>query len=153
MSIIIASRNKSRELTGYEPGKYNVVSILEPDMEAPPEVREHAKAYIKLNFHDIEYERQPYVHPTEEHVRAALDWARDKDDLVVACRAGISRSSAIAYLIQCEREHHPRLATAILVPLKHHPNSMIVKLGSKILKNDAILDEYYKWMQQSVPQW
>jgi predicted protein tyrosine phosphatase len=152
MSIIIASRTKSRELAANEPGKYNIISILEPDMEAPPEVSTHAKAYLPLNFHDIEYARQGYVHPTEQHVEDAIHWARGKDDLVVACRAGISRSSAIAYLIQCE-EHHPRLATAILTPLRHHPNSLIVKLGSKLLKNQDILDEYHRWMQESLPRW
>lgn len=145
MSIIIASRRKSQELALSEPGKYNIISILEPNMEAPIEVSNCSKAYLPLNFHDIEYVLEGYVHPTEQHVQEALDWARNKDDLIVACRAGISRSSAIAYLIQCEREHHPRLATAILT-LRHHPNSLIVKLGSKLLKNPDILDEYYKWM-------
>lgn len=151
--IIIASRPESRRLCDYDPNKYNVVSILEPNMEAPKEVRDHAKEYIPLNFHDIEYERDGYVHPTREHIEAALDWAKDKDDLVVACRAGISRSSAIAYLIQCTREHHPRLATEILTPLRHHPNSMIVKLGAEILKDKAVLDEYHKWMQSNIPKW
>lgn len=151
--IIIASRVESRKLVDYDPHKFNVISILEPNMEPPDEIKKFAKEYIPLNFHDIEYERTPYVHPTEDHVRAALDWGKDRDDLIVACQAGISRSSAIAYLIECGRVAHPRLATAILTPLRHHPNQLIVKLGSKILKNQTILDEYYKWMQASLPRW
>ena len=40
---------------------------------------------------------------------------------------------------------HPRLATTIL-SAKHYPNTLVVKHGAKILKDDRILDEVYKWL-------
>jgi len=151
MSIIIASRRTSRELVQEHPGRFNVVSILEPELlEAPKEIKEFAKDYLPLFFHDIEYKREGFVEPKYEHIEKALAWAEDKDELIVACQAGISRSSAVAYLIQCTREHHPRLALKILKPLKHHPNSLIVNLGADILKNDAIVDEYHNWLSERI---
>lgn len=153
MSIIIASRKTSCDLAREHPGRYNIVSILEPGIEVPMQVWDYAKECLPLHFHDIEYARDGYVHPTEEHVQKALDFASNKDELVVACHAGISRSSAIAYLIQCTKEHHPRLALKILKPFKHHPNSLIVKIGSELLKERAVLDEYYKWLREGVPAW
>lgn len=147
MSIIIASRRLSRELAQENPGRYNIISILEPDVpEAPEEIRNYSNNFLPLVFHDIEYVRDGYSEPKIEHVQEALSWAEGKDELVVACLAGISRSSAIAYLVQCTREYHPRLALKILTPLRHHPNSLIVKLGAEILKNSDIVDEYYRWL-------
>lgn len=147
MSIIIASRNESREIAKNNSKKYNFISILEPDMEVPEEIKEHALNYIVFNFHDIEYIHNGYTHPTEQNVREAIEWGKDKENLIVACRAGRSRSSAIAYLIQCYK-HPPKSAINILGP-RHIPNSLIVKLGAKILNNQDILDEYHQWMAKS----
>jgi len=151
MCIIIASRKTSRELAEEHPGRFNIISILEPEiLEAPKEVREFSKSYIPLFFHDIEYKRHGYVEPKMEHVEKAIAFAEGKDDLIVACHAGISRSSAIAYLVQCTREEFPRQALRVLKPVKHYPNALIVKLGAELLKNDSILDEYYNWLGERV---
>jgi len=144
---------KSRELAKQQPGFYSIISILEPGLEVPTEVSQFSKAFLPLWFLDTEYAREGHIHPTIEHVESALTWSEGKENIVVACHAGISRSSAIAYLIQCKREHHPRLALKVLEPRRHHPNSLIVKHGSEILKEKAVLEEYYKWLTDAMPSW
>lgn len=146
--MIIASRQLSKTLAHNNPGKYNIISIIEPDIKVPREVKEFAKDYLVLSFYDIEYAREDgFQGPTKEHVAKALSWAENKDDLVVACAAGISRSSAIAYLIQCTREPHPKLATGVWRS-NHYPNGLIVKLGAELLEDKRILDEYHNWLNR-----
>lgn len=112
------------------------VVIFEPDKPNDRLVHEilpQCRDYIAVAFHDIEWPRQGYTEPQEEHVSAILDWAKERDgDLHVACRAGISRSSAIAYLIACTRMS-PEEAVKILTPGVHEPNQLVLKIGRKIL--------------------
>lgn len=153
MSITIASRQLSRDIALANPGKHNIISILEPEMSVPAEIEQFSKSFLPLWFHDVEFVQAIYTTPPKEDVEKALAWSEGKDELVVACHAGISRSSAIAYLCQCKRVDHPRLALNILTPFRHHPNSLIVKIGAEILKDRVILDEYYKWMNTNGPKW
>jgi predicted protein tyrosine phosphatase len=111
-----------------------------------PEVAKNAKSYLWLRFDDIEFSRTGYIAPDKQRIKEALDWAKDKESILVACLAGISRSSAIAYLIQCMREDHPKDALKILAKRIHHPNSLIVKLGAEILEDGRIIDEYRDWL-------
>ena len=156
-SPIILSRKKARELVSENPGFFNVICITEQELDqgakawvpVPEEIVQHAKDHLWLRFNDWKINAEGSPHP--EDVKKALDWAEGKDNIIVTCFAGISRSSAIAYLIECSRAYHPRLATAILVPLKHNPNMRIVKQGAEILKDGRILDEIYTWLDK--PCW
>ena len=57
---------------------------------------------LHLSMHDIAEPRDGFVAPSEDHVRAILEFGRDWDrgaPLVIHCFAGISRSTAAAYVI------------------------------------------------------
>lgn len=84
-----------------------------------------------------------YRLPKEKDIEKVLQWAKDKENILVHCSAGISRSSAIAYLIECTRIP-PCEAVKILKPGIHYPNRLMVKIGSEILGNPEIYEVFNK---------
>lgn len=75
--------------------------------------------------------------PLESEVARVLAWAAERRPLLVHCRAGVSRSSALAYLVACTQVS-PEEAIRLLEYQVHYPNQYIVALGSKILNNPDI---------------
>jgi predicted protein tyrosine phosphatase len=63
-----------------------------------------ADTHLTRLFHDIVEERPPYLPPSIEDVRAIIAFARRWDrtaPLLVHCYAGISRSTAAAFIMAC----------------------------------------------------
>lgn len=114
------------------------------------------KGLLILKFDDIEKdeynkfgERLPYVCPAKEHIKEALDFARGKDSLVVHCAAGISRSSAVAYVIACSRMS-PKEALKVLDPNYHWPNLKVVQLGAELLGKPEMEKEILVWREKAL---
>jgi predicted protein tyrosine phosphatase len=75
-------------------------------------------------------------------VEAGLVFARDRQRLLVHCRAGISRSTAMTLGILTERLGDPAAAFAEVLRLQPHavPNRHIVRLLDHVLNLDGTLD-------------
>ena len=100
--------------------------------------------HLVLGMDDITEPRDGYVVPADEHVTRLLDFVRQWDrakPLVVHCYAGISRSTAGAYVAACAlnpgrdemavaRELRRASATAT-------PNIRIVSLAARMLGRDG----------------
>jgi predicted protein tyrosine phosphatase len=115
--------------------------------------KEHARDLLVLTFDDTTFHRDGYQAPEPRHVREALEWAKDREEFVVSCTAGKSRSSSIAYVL-ASKKIGPEEAIRILDPNRHIPNEWVVKHGSELLDNLQVWDlflEYqatapaYKW--------
>ena len=79
-----------------------VITIEEPDTDDP--FRTDVVPQLVLQFHDIDMTMLGYVEPEPEHIQQALTFARETDrSLLVHCRAGVSRSTAIALAIAADR--------------------------------------------------
>ena len=79
-----------------------VITIEEPDTEDP--FRTQVLPQLALQFHDIAMTKLGYIEPEAEHVQQALNFATEIDGpLLLHCRAGISRSTAIALAIATDR--------------------------------------------------
>ena len=92
---------------------------------------------LALVFDDISKPWQGYVPPGITEVNAILDFAREMDavemNLLVHCEAGISRSTATAFIILCfllgpgqEQEAFRRVLEA---QPRARPNSLMVELA------------------------
>ncbi|MCR4269016.1 tyrosine phosphatase family protein [Nitratireductor sp. ZSWI3] len=80
----------------------HLISLTSSEMPPPHAVRLPKGNRLHLSMHDINEQRPGLVAPSLEHVEALLAFARDWDcrsPLVVHCHAGISRSTAAAYVI------------------------------------------------------
>lgn len=144
MKIQIMSRNKAEQFVKGNPD-HPIIAIGEPTSEDVQRVTKNSKNCLCLLFHDIEMPRGGYTVVQKNHVEEAVAWAKDKEDLVVACRAGVSRSSAMAYIIMCSK-YDPKEAIKVLDVDTHAPNQHVVKLGSEVLENKEVFNVYLRWL-------
>ena len=98
------------------------------------------KRHLRLGMHDIAVPEAGFVAPDARMVERVLAFAQDWDEqapMVVHCWAGISRSTASAFVIACERNPH---ADELKIALSMRraspsafPNRRIVALADDIL--------------------
>lgn len=124
------------ETTGAE----HVVTLIRDTTRVtrPKHIRE--ENHLILSIDDIEDELDGMIAPAETHVAELLDfverWKREKP-IVVHCFAGISRSTAAAFIAACairpERDE-AEIARAIRdASVTAQPNPRIVSFGDKLL--------------------
>jgi len=80
----------------------HLISLLSVGAHAERPAQMAPERWLHLAMHDIAEEREGYVAPSREHVGAIIDFAQGWDraaPLLVHCYAGISRSTAAAYII------------------------------------------------------
>lgn len=118
-----------------------LLSLLAPGtaMVRPSVISE--QNHLLLSLHDIAEPQENMTLPGEAHMRTLLDFAESWDrakPLVVNCYAGISRSTASAYIIaaalQPSRDEQDLAHTLRLVSPSATPNPRLIALA------DAMLD-------------
>ncbi|MGX8272773.1 tyrosine phosphatase family protein [Brevundimonas diminuta] len=80
----------------------HLVTLASPGAEAAFE----AEHRLDLRFNDIAAPREGLVAPSLEHVEALIEFAQGwtgAQPLLIHCWAGVSRSTAAAYVIACAR--------------------------------------------------
>src|SRR5262245_11125807 len=132
MNIEICSHATLQGLLATQPGGYDLLLVTNPGYDPPADALPLARRVLHLVFDDHHVPRPGRRLPAAEDVRRALEWSADSTDLVVSCNAGVSRSSALAYIILC-RQRPPQEAIAALTPNWHRPNELIVRLGAQLL--------------------
>jgi predicted protein tyrosine phosphatase len=150
-----------------KPGELTCVIIIEPDMPQGMVLQSLSKTNLKdmnrlpkdkiiSRFWDVDDPTRKDC-PSEFEIRRILDWAKDKEVDIVACHAGISRSSAVAILIECQKIFAGRPVTVkeaieglMLNKDQHHPNPLILELGAKILNRPEIPDVVKYWNRGGV---
>jgi predicted protein tyrosine phosphatase len=153
MRFIIASRTEAQKIllsSSKAPTIGAVVSIGSPGESIPGGV--HNKPYIRLEFDDVcSNENDPfYSPPQEQDVKKIIDSApyllEQEGDILCHCYAGISRSSATAYILSViskgpgyEQEALDELRRAFP---RIHPNQSMVEIASRLLDNPAMLEVY-----------
>ena len=119
-----------------------VITIEEPDTEDP--FRTDVVPQLVLQFHDIDMTMLDYIEPELEHIQQALAFAQEIDrPLLVHCRAGVSRSTAIALAIaaDCLGAGNERQACEWLrqVYPQAQPNRLVVFHADAVLKRNYSL--------------
>jgi predicted protein tyrosine phosphatase len=145
MNIKILSRKLFADVIRNEPNQHDAVIIHELDQQTIKwidRLKPLCRSYICLDFEDV-VGLDP-TGPTIDHVTKALDWATEKDEIIVTCQAGISRSSAIAYLIGCLKDTPEKAAE--LFEDHHYPNELVIQHGITIFgeKITPPVLEFYK---------
>ena len=122
----------------HKPGR--VVSLLDPATPFPELGASYADRHLRLEFHDITLPHPNYIMPQAQHVTELLGffsaWDR-KEALLIHCYAGISRSTAAAYIAAClanphAHEHDLAVALRRAAPLAR-PNEALVALADAAL--------------------
>jgi predicted protein tyrosine phosphatase len=125
----------------------HVLTLLSPGHEGSARREPPFEQHLALYFHDITAARPNLTPPTRDDVGAILDFAQDwrgAHPLLVHCWAGISRSSAAAYMIACAR--HPGAEDTIADELRRRapfatPNPLLVALADDVLARSGKMIE------------
>lgn len=96
--------------------------------------------HLHIRMHDIAEAQEGMTLPAEEHVRSLIDFGRVWDrrkPLIVHCFAGISRSTASAYIIAAalapERDEVELAATLRRLSPSATPNPRLIALADQML--------------------
>jgi predicted protein tyrosine phosphatase len=94
--------------------------------------------------------------PSENDISTILNWAKQKmkendKDFLVHCSAGISRSSAVAILVQYIND--PSKAIKTINPLLHSPNELVLEIGEKLLNTKDIKDPTKEFLKKNDEEW
>jgi predicted protein tyrosine phosphatase len=123
--------------------RYDLLTLLSPDY---PDIDWSAFAcerHLRLAFHDIIEPMPGLIVPDRDLMQAVLDFGRATSHqraLLIHCWAGISRSSAAAFAIACDR--NPGFERDIAIELRRRspsatPNRLMVRLADDLLERDG----------------
>jgi len=146
MKITVMSMNKACEKIKSNPNLFNVVSIQNTNRSYSDykTIEQKAKDCHVVKFDDIwlkKHEQRGYKLATKKQIEDILNWSDGKNEIIVHCKVGKSRSSAVAYIIAC-KNNDPNTAIKILDKNFHIPNEWIIELGAEILGNQEIFDVF-----------
>lgn len=146
MQIIICGHQQASKMLE-EIETIDVVFISSPYLtyvvDGSEKIQHLAKSCCTLLFNDVTVLRKENYPAKIEDVQKALEFAKGKNRILVSCQAGISRSSAIAYLIAVQN-------VGVVQAFKflnstHVPNNLIIKYGAKIFNKPQIIDLMDVW--------
>ena len=113
-----------------------VISMLDPERPFPDLGAQYVDRHLRLAFHDVNVPSDDEVGPSSDHVRSVLRfveaWDRGRP-ILIHCRAGISRSTAAAYVVACaaypESDEYAIAAVMRQVAPLARPNETLVTLA------------------------
>jgi predicted protein tyrosine phosphatase len=126
-----------------------VVSIGEPGSDPPMGFQPMNPLHLRLEFHDV---WEPVVAdanivlPAMEHIEALLERApilRTAPTVYCHCMAGISRSTAVAFILRCLWMGPGKEVEALDAVVEDRPiaspNPVLVRLGDRALERDGAM--------------
>ena len=143
MTIWVTSRTHAANYARQH-GARRVVSLLAPGDAFPVVDGLGDDQHLKLSFDDIDEPMAGLKPPEEDDVVRLIEFVKDwdrNDPLLIHCWAGISRSSASAFITACL--HNPgiderNIANAIRRASRTaKPNRRIIQMADRILKREG----------------
>jgi predicted protein tyrosine phosphatase len=131
--------------------RFDLLTLLSPDHKGEDHRALACERHRELSFHDITEARPGLVAPDSAMMQSILDFGRAARDrtMLIHCWAGISRSSAAAYVIACDRnqgferdiaEELRRRAPAVT------PNRLMVSLADDLLGRGGRMAQAIDWI-------
>lgn len=121
-----------------------LVSLINADMNVRRPTRVAPENHLFLGFNDIVDVVEGLTPPAETHVLKLLDFVRGWDrsePLLIHCWAGVSRSTAGAYITACalnpDRNEYDVAATLRAQSPSATPNARLVTMADKLLGRDG----------------
>jgi len=147
MMIHVCSLAKVDE-TVTKTGAERLLSLLAAGTELVRPASIVPENHLHLVMHDIAVAQEGMTMPGEEHVRNLLDFARQWDrvkPMVVHCYAGISRSTASAYIIAAalapKRDEVELAQTLRALSPSATPNPRLIAVADTLLERNGRMVE------------
>lgn len=136
----------------------HLLSLLGGDREPPALSHLTETRRLRLLFNDIAEPTDGLILPGKEHVRAVLDFGADwsgETPMLIHCWAGISRSTAAAYILGCARLGRgsegllaKRLRAASATA---QPNRLMIEIADNLLGRDGAMQRAVQWIGPGKP--
>jgi predicted protein tyrosine phosphatase len=126
----------------------HLVTLLSPEhmIDTPDGIP--SDRHLRLAFNDVADEWESDTPPAAHHIEKLIGFGRDWDaehPMLVHCWAGISRSTAAAYILLCDRlgpGSEAEIAAALRARAPHAcPNSLMIRLADDMLNRDGRMVE------------
>jgi predicted protein tyrosine phosphatase len=122
---------------------YDLLTLLSPGHPETDWSAFSCVRHVRLAFHDIVEPMPGLTLPDRDTMQAVLDFGRQSEPqraLLIHCWAGISRSSAAAFVIACDR--NPSFERDIASELRRRapfvtPNRLMIRLADELLGRDG----------------
>ena len=126
---------------------YDLLTLLSPDHPQEDWRALACERHVRLAFHDIVEPMPGLTPPDRDLMQAVIEFgrhAKPQRALLIHCWAGISRSSAAAFAIACDR--NPGFERDIAIELRRRspsatPNRLMVRLADDLLQRDGRMVE------------
>jgi len=136
----------------------HLVTLIDPDWMIDTHAKFAAERHLKLNVHDINLARPGMQAPDRALVERLLDFGETWDasaPMLIHCYAGISRSTASAFVLACARNPGADEA-AIARRLRNaspyaQPNRLIVAMADERLRRQGRMSAAIDAMGVAVP--
>lgn len=125
-------------------GALHLVSVIDAPLQPATPASISQERHLKLDMHDIIEARPDATPPSIEHVTQLIDFAHDwnrQGPLLIHCFAGLSRSTAAAYITLCTL--NPATPEAVIARALRRssdtavPNRLFVTLADTALKREG----------------
>jgi len=148
--VIVEIRNylAASHLLETQSGEWAAIVILDSDSNATEFLQRHTVDHLLLQFDDITAPRHGRRMADVRSLQAALQFAEGRKKLVVSCRAGQSRSAAIAHAISFQY-NGADAANQLLNPRRHSPNRHVVETMASLLDDPLYLSVFEDWTRQN----
>jgi predicted protein tyrosine phosphatase len=132
--------------------------MMEPYVPTPEGIR--PDRHLRINVHDVIEPVEGAVVPDASHIADILGFARSWDrtaPFLVHCWAGISRSTAAAYILLCDL-HGPGHEGTIAQGLRFHaphaqPNLLMIRHADALMRRHGRMVTAIAAMSEARPVW
>ena len=156
--ILIAPYSALEETVRRHRPSHLVTLMVEPFVTTPQAV--HPDRHLRIGVHDIIEPAEGSVAPESSHIADMLAFAKDWDrtaPFLVHCWAGISRSTAAAYILLCDLHgpgHEDRIAGALRFRAPHaQPNRLMIRHADQLLSRGGRMIAAVDAMGEARPSW
>jgi predicted protein tyrosine phosphatase len=156
--ILIAPYSLLTETVRRHRPSHLLTLMVEPHVETPESILPHR--HLRLCVHDIAEAVEGSVAPEEAHIVELLGFSRSWDrsaPFLVHCWAGISRSTAAAYIVLCDLHgpgHEYEIAKALRLRAPHaQPNRLMIRHADALLGRGGEMMASVETMGEARPAW
>jgi predicted protein tyrosine phosphatase len=132
--------------------------MVEPFVPTPKSIA--PERHLRISVHDVIEPADGIVCPDHTHISDLLAFARDwnrTSPFLVHCWAGISRSTAAAYILLCDLHgagHEARIANALRFHVPYaQPNRLMIRHADHLLARNGRMIVAIEAMRPAVPAW
>jgi predicted protein tyrosine phosphatase len=156
--ILIAPYSLLNETVRRHRPSHVLTLMVEPHVETPESIL--PDRHLRLSVHDIAEAVEGSVAPDRSHIADLLAFAQSWDrsaPFLVHCWAGISRSTAAAYILLCDLHgpgHEDRIAQALRLRAPHaQPNRLMILHADTLMGRERRMIAAVEAMGEARPAW